>query len=250
MTHPMTTSMPTPNDYRASHLERGGQYDSRLADTPFDSYMTAWEHHHLAGIVRSLFPTANARYLDFACGTGRITATVAPLCQSTVGVDISPSMIQVAREKLPQAAFHLCDLSKEDPEVGSFDLITSFRFFGNAQDELREAVLRSLVKRLAPGGYLVINNHRNPRALHALLDRLAGGNAGSMDLHLPKLKGLLERHGLRIRRLQPIGAWMYRARLMHGFRADDEIATARERRFGHPAFAAWAPDAIVVAQRG
>ena len=243
------SSMPSTEDYRLSHLERGGSYDTLLAETPFDAYMAAWEQRHLADILGRLYPTGIARYLDFACGTGRITTTVGPLCRQSVAVDISPSMIEVARQKLPATTFHLCDLTQDELDLGSFDLITSFRFFGNAQDDLRENALRAIVKRLAPGGNLVINSHRNPRALYALFDRLSGGSAGSMDLHLSKLRALLRRHGLQIRLLQPIGAWMYRSRLLGSSRADAPAAVANERRFAHPALAAIAPDVIVVAQR-
>jgi SAM-dependent methyltransferase len=237
------------DDYRSSHLERGGHYDTLLAKVPFDAYMADWERHHLGTLVRELFPAGVPRYLDFACGTGRATATVAPLAHKAVGVDISPSMLQVAGEKVPGATFHHADLTQEDPDLGSFDLITSFRFFGNAQDELREGVMRALVRRLLPGGYLIINSHRNPHALYSLLDRITGGDAGKMDLHLGKLRALLERHGLKIRRVRPIGAWMYRSRMLDAYRADDAVAVARERRWSHPMLAAIAPDAIVVAQR-
>ena len=236
-------------DYRLSHLERGGSYDATLAETPFDAYMAEWERRHLLDIVRQAFPTGVPRYLDFACGTGRATSTVAPQCKHSVGVDISPTMIEVARQKLPGTQFHLCDLTQTDLDLGVFDLITSFRFFGNAQDDLRDNAMKAIVKRLAPGGKLVINSHRNPRALYALFDRLTGGSSGEMDLHLPKLRSLLARHGLEVKRLQPIGAWMYRSRLLGGYRADSTTAVTNERRFGHPALAAISPDLIVVAQR-
>ena len=240
--------MQSTDDYRLSHLERGGSYDALLAETPFDAYMAEWERRHLSQIVQQLFPGGVPRYLDFACGTGRATATVAPLCKQSVGVDISPSMLEVAKQKLPATSFHLCDLTQDPMDLGSFDLVTSFRFFGNAQDDLRDKVMRALVQRLAPGGHLIINSHRNPRALYALFDRLTGGDSGQMDLHLPKLRALLQRHGLKIKRLQPIGAWMYRARLLGSYRADDPVALANERRFGHPVLSALAPDVIVVAQ--
>ena len=55
-------------------------------------------------------------------------------------------------------------------------------------------------------------------------------------------------HRLKIRRLKPIGAWMYRSKLLGGFRADDPMAVTNERRYGSPLFAAIAPDLIVVAQ--
>lgn len=241
--------MQTQEDYRLSHLKRGASYDDVLAETPFDAYMAGWERRHLGDIVKGLFPAGVPRFLDFACGTGRITTTVAPLSRESVAVDISPSMIEVAKRKLPATEFHLGDLTQDALDIGVFDLITSFRFFGNAQSDLREKALRTLVQRLAPGGYLVINNHRNPRALYALLDRFTGGDTGGMDLHLAKLKDLLARHGLQVKLLKPIGAWMYRSRLLGSYAVDDPVAVAKEQRYGHAAFAAISPDVVVVAQR-
>lgn len=240
---------PDDQDYRASHLEKGGQYDASLAESPFDAYMAKWERKHLPDMLRRLFPDGPKRYLDFACGTGRVTEQVAPLAKQSAGVDISPTMIEEARKKCPQTRFHLADLTQQDPDLGQFDLITSFRFFGNAQDELREGALRAIVKRLAKGGYLVLNSHRNPRALYALLNRVAGGDAGSMDLHLPKLRSLLQRHGLDIVAMQPIGAWMFRTSLMVSTRPDDARAVRNEARFGAAMFAPISPDVIVVARK-
>lgn len=237
------------DDYRAIHLDRGQHYDASLATVPFDAYMADWERHHLQQLVPGLFPSRVGRYLDFACGTGRATETVAAFCKESVGVDISPTMLAVAAEKVPGTRFELRDLTRDDPDMGRFDLITSFRFFGNAQDDLRESAMAALVKRLAPGGYLIINSHRNPRALYAVFDRLTGGDGGGMDLHFSKLGALLQRHGLRTRVVKPIGAWMVRSRMLNAYRADDAVAVAREGRFSHPALAHIAPDTIVVAQR-
>lgn len=240
--------MPATTDYRTSHLDRGEHYDCVLAGRPFDAYMAAWETRHLVSILQDLFDRPPERYLDFACGTGRVTSIVAPRCGQAMGIDVSRSMIAVARGKLPQVDFRLADLAREDPDLGAFDLITAFRFFGNAEPELREEVLSALVKRLAPRGKLIINSHRNPHALHAVLERLTGGDAGRMDLHLGRLRRLLARHRLKIRRLQPIGAWMFRARLLQAHGPDEPRAVANEHRFGHPWLAAVAPDVIVVAE--
>jgi hypothetical protein len=69
-----------------------------------------------------------------------------------------------------------------------------------------------------------------------------------MDLTLGKLCRLLEHHEFKIRQLQPIGAWMYRSKLLVSTGADDPEALTNERRFGAPIFATIAPDLIVVVQ--
>ena len=91
-------------DYRDSHASRGDSYDARLAGQPFDAYMARWEAWWLPRLVARLHPDGVPRYLDFACGTGRITGIVAPLARESVGVDVSESMLSRARAKIPGAA--------------------------------------------------------------------------------------------------------------------------------------------------
>ena len=236
-------------DYRRSHVAKGASYDAKLAESPFDAYMSAWEARHVPSMVRTCFPSGPERYLDFACGTGRITQLIAPLARTSVAVDISPTMIEQARRKCPDTEFFLADITRDALDIGQFDLVSSFRFFGNAQDELREAALQAIARRTRKGGHLLINSHRNPRAIYALLDRMSGGDAGQMDLPLAKLRALLRRNGFEIVRLQPIGAWMYRARQMVKATPEDARSVCNERRFGLPALAAIAPDVIVLAVR-
>lgn len=236
------------HDYRNSHMQSGSNYDSNLAGSAFDNYMAVWEKKHLQQILKTSFPSGIGKYLDFACGTGRITEQIAPSAHQSTAVDISPTMLAEARKKCPNTNFYLGDITTNDPDLGQFDLISSFRFFGNAQDELRHAALSSICKRLAPDGKLLINSHRNPRAIYALLNRLTGGNAGQMDLHLGKLRQLLARHGLRITLLQPIGVWLYRASLMENCQPNDPRSVRNEAKFANKHLAAIAPDLIIVAQ--
>lgn len=236
-------------DYRRSHLARGDRYDSVLAGAPFDAYMARLEREFLQRTIPSLFPLDKPRHLDFACGTGRIIEVVAPLSAQSVGVDVSPSMIEQARRKCPQAEFVQTDLTRDDDDLGTFDLVTAFRFFGNAQDELRAEVLAAIRRRLRPGGCLVLNSHRNPYSLATLLNGFTGGRSEAMDLHFFKLSALLRRFGFKTLKTLPIGAWMYRSKLLSTAH-DAHRAATLERRFRFAALTPIAPDVVIVARRG
>lgn len=248
MTKHGDTDLGSGDDYRSSHLERGGKYDATLAAAPFDAYMAQLEQKHLRAMVAKLFATDKPRYLDFACGTGRITATVAPLCAESVGVDISSSMLEEAKSKCPSVRFVHADLTKADVDIGSFDLISSFRFFGNAQADLREAVLRALHRLMRPNGHLIINSHRNPHSIAALLNAATGGSPSGMDLSYFKLKRMLRRCGFEIVKTQPVGVWMYRSSLQATLH-DTARAERLEKTFGHALLTPFAPDAIIVARK-
>ena len=235
-------------DYRMSHLKRGDDYDATLAAGSFDAYMARVEDAHLRRVVPALFSAPPPRYLDFACGTGRITQTVAPMCVEATGVDISPSMLEQARRKVPSAKFIHADLTRAEVDLGVFDLVTAFRFFGNAQQDLRLAVMKTLHRVLRPRGHLIINSHRNPYSVANMLHAATGGGFNGLDLHHFKLKTLLRDSGFEVVQVISIAAWMYRSSVQmksHDPRRAEEL----ERRFSSPFFAPFAPDALVVARK-
>lgn len=234
-------------DYRASHLTRGGTYDATLGSNPFDIYMARREAEFLKATIPGLFQRPPA-YVDFACGTGRITTIVAPLSAHATGIDVSPSMLAEARRKLPGVGFIQADITRSMIEREPTDLVTSFRFFGNAGDELRRAALRAINRLLKPQGYFILNSHMNPHAIATLLGTLTGMEH-DMDLTLFKLKRLLREFGFRVVQQRPIGFWMYRSRLMLTSDVSDERVERLERRFSGAFLAPFAPDTVVVAQK-
>ena len=78
--------------------------------------------------------------LDFACGSGRWTQFLENKFRETVGIDVSEKMIEAARDKCHKTDFVTADITAEDGAAKlrgrKFDVITAFRFFKNAQEEL------------------------------------------------------------------------------------------------------------------
>ena len=242
-----TDGEPQVGDYRDSHLHKGESYDKTLDEDAFDAFMSRREDALLATIVPKLFPGGIPRYLDFACGTGRVLSRVATYATTSMGVDISETMLAQARVKCPSSTLLHMDLTTADSELGVFDLITTFRFVGNAQDALRESALAALSRRLAPGGYLVLDSHRNPWSIRNLLHP---GSARDQDLHLSKLRSLLRKHGLTVVQTHGVGWWIVLDSQNTRSHLTSSLANLLERvPVGRTPLAWFCPDSVVVARK-
>lgn len=98
------------------------------------------------------------RGLDFGCGAGRSAAFLRRLGFEVTGVDISPSMIELARKADPSGRYQLI----EDGDfgglpAGDFDLILAAFAFDNIPDVSgRVRVLSGLRELLRPGGRIIV----------------------------------------------------------------------------------------------
>ncbi len=162
-------------DYRTSHV--GSQswaqdYDAKLfAPGSFDAAMWEREQLLLDRIVQQHVPRRGS-YLDFACGTGRVLSYVEPHFREAVGLDISDTMLAVARERVPDATLVQADATRNPAALQHrrFDFVTAFRFFLNAQPSLREAAMAFLASTLRDAGSrLLFNVHGNRHSTRALL---------------------------------------------------------------------------------
>lgn len=237
-----------PTDYRFSHIGKGADYDRDLSRGDFDTYMTDREQVILRGVVRKLFPSGIPRYLDFACGTGRITQMIEPFAHEAIGVDISPTMLEQARRKLPHVRFIERDLTRDRADIAPVNLISSFRFFGDAQDELRRGALAAMHDLLVPGGYLIFNQHLNPWSVHNVLLR-ATGKPVHGDMGWTHLRDLLTEAKFRVVEKRGIGFWLLRDKWDTPEVLRSRTAKILEPLSSLPGVAPFCPDAIVIAQR-
>lgn len=105
------------------------------------------------------------KYLDFACGTGRVIDVSGSIFPHTTAIDISPQMIKFASSRHENVSFIVADVTAEPSLIlERFDCVTIFRFLLNAESSLRRQALSWLSKHVEPGGYLVGNVH-----LHSLI---------------------------------------------------------------------------------
>jgi SAM-dependent methyltransferase len=82
------------------------------------------------------------RLLDAGCGAGGALAMAAASGATVTGLDATPELIAIARERLPEAALRVGELEELPFDDGAFDAVTgfnSFQFAGNPANALREA---------------------------------------------------------------------------------------------------------------
>lgn len=99
---------------------------------------------------------AVSRVLDLGAGTGNHALRLVQAGFDVDGVDLSPGLLDIARQKAPQARFHIGGMSRDLP-AGRWD--AAICMFGAwcylTDDEDARRLLRLLRDRLPPGGLFV-----------------------------------------------------------------------------------------------
>lgn len=193
-------------DYRLGHLDpgKGESYEHSFHVNDSRRWVWGWKQDVLKDILHEYFMLPPQRCLDFACGTGRITEFLVNYVEALTGVDVSDSMLAVAREKPALASVRLLnmDITRENGlDDCRFDLITAFRFFLNAQPELKREAMLKLSQLLAEDGVLVFDIHMNTHSLEAMLTRIYQAIRHfpySNQMSIKEARSLTEMAGLKV----------------------------------------------------
>ena len=152
-------------------------------------------------------PALRRTALDFGCGIGRLSQALAEHFDQVYGVDISPKMIELAREYNRKGARveYVCnpggDLSRFAD--GSIDMIYSWITLQHVRPRYARRYMREFLRVLAPGGLLLFQYPSKPISLGvrlarwtALLSRPRPMYMNGMDRE--EVVSLLERGGGRV----------------------------------------------------
>ena len=93
----------------------------------------------------------NAHVLDVGCGAG------IPTAKFLTGIDLSDTMLSLARENVPSAEFIKMDMNELEFNKNTFDGIVSVYALFHVPKEKHSEIFKKFFKILKPDGILLIN---------------------------------------------------------------------------------------------
>lgn len=117
---------------------------------------------HLAGqpldrAVLNLFAeTVSGPVADVGCGPGRITAYLDGLGVKVSGVDLSPGMIEVARERCPGLEFTVASMTALPLDDGALGGLVAWYSIIHTPPERQPEIFAEFARVVEPGGLLLV----------------------------------------------------------------------------------------------
>jgi ubiquinone/menaquinone biosynthesis C-methylase UbiE len=105
------------------------------------------------------------RYCDVGCGAGLAALLASDRGAEVSGIDAAESLLEIARERVAGADFHLGDLEALPFPDDTFDVVTGFNSFQFAADPM--AALREAKRIAKPSGRIVVLTWGNPQGMEA-----------------------------------------------------------------------------------
>ncbi|GGU59124.1 class I SAM-dependent DNA methyltransferase [Streptomyces lavendofoliae] len=184
-----------PRDTRESYDAIATDYEEYVRG---DLEARPLERAMLAAFAESVRGTGHGRVADIGCGTGRVSAHLSDLGLDVLGVDLSPGMLERARNAYPDLRFHegsMTDLSLGDGALGG---VVSWYSLIHIEPEHVPGVLAEFHRVLAPGGRLLLAFQVGDEPLRLTE---AFGRAVALDFHRwrpDRLAGLLVGAGFAV----------------------------------------------------
>jgi demethylmenaquinone methyltransferase/2-methoxy-6-polyprenyl-1,4-benzoquinol methylase/ArsR family transcriptional regulator len=138
------------------------------AETYFARHAADWNriramHVAEARVEAAMLELVGARafgsVLDLGTGTGRVLELVAPRANRAVGLDVSPAMLAIARNRLDEAGLRHVQLRQGDAyalpvDLQLFDLVILHQVLHYLDDPAR--AIREAARAVKPGGRLMV----------------------------------------------------------------------------------------------
>ena len=139
------------------------------------------------------------RVLEYGCGTGRNIAYLQAAFPDAeiVGTDVSAASLDVAAMANPKSRF---EVEREGLDLGAFDLIFVASVFHHIPPPERPTVMRTLARRLAPGGSIDIFEHNPFNPVTRRIVSTCPFDADAVLLKPAELRSLFRGAGLVLQR--------------------------------------------------
>uniref|UniRef100_A0A6C0IF93 Methyltransferase domain-containing protein n=1 Tax=viral metagenome TaxID=1070528 RepID=A0A6C0IF93_9ZZZZ len=114
-------------------------------------------NYEIGQIINTTSPSNNSKILDVGSGTGHHVAELAENNLDVIGIDISPSMVQKAKENFPEYSFKVAnalDNGTFNPNTFTHILCMYFTIY---YFEDKKVFFNNAMDWLVPGGYLIIH---------------------------------------------------------------------------------------------
>jgi ubiquinone/menaquinone biosynthesis C-methylase UbiE len=146
--------------------------DEKLGGKNLQKFFTTGEgeiNSALETIAQYGITLTRKKALDFGCGMGRLTQALAQHFQEVYGVDIAPSMVELANQYNRHIGnCHYILNETEDLAMFSdhtFDLIYSVITLQHMQPRYAKHYLTEFIRTLAPGGVLIFQIPSGPNVI-------------------------------------------------------------------------------------
>jgi ubiquinone/menaquinone biosynthesis C-methylase UbiE len=152
--------------------------------------------------MKMVSPKPGTKVLEVGCGTGKNLMLYRQAGCSVYGIDLSPSMLEVARTQLGEGAdLQLGNASNMPYQDNFFDLVIAMFILHEMPSEIRPPVMREMIRvTKQEGRVLIIDFHPDPirfpkgwlyKAVILFIERVAGREHFSNYRNFLSQKGLL-----------------------------------------------------------
>lgn len=135
--------------YDAVAREYDRQFSGELAVKPLDRAL-------LTALVELV---GTGTVADVGCGPGHVTRYLAALHNDVLGVDLSPAMIAIARERAPQLTFTIGSMLRLAAADGAWAGVVSLYSIIHLTAHERPTAFAEFARVTQPGGWLLIAFH-------------------------------------------------------------------------------------------
>ncbi|HET8908063.1 MAG TPA: class I SAM-dependent methyltransferase [Ktedonobacterales bacterium] len=146
---------------RATYDRVAEEYATRIADEltgkPLDRALLTCYAEQVAGL---------GTVADMGCGPGHVAAHLHGLGVPVVGIDLSPEMVAIARQRFPAIPFEQGSMLALDTPDAAWGGIIAFYSIIHLPPESRPQAFAEFKRVLKPGGLLFLAFHRGDEQRH------------------------------------------------------------------------------------